>query len=65
MDSIEKRCLMDSIEKRIVAEVLARLHKQGLFKTDGMRQEAIDFTLEHLEIGVRLVLDGPPTSRRD
>lgn len=56
---------MDSIEKRIVAEVLARLHKQGLFKIDGMRQEAIDFTLEHLEIGVRLVLDGPPTSRRD
>ena len=54
-----RSCLEDkpeSIESQIVGELLTRLHKQGLFQTDGMSDEAIAFTRENLNIGVRLCL---------
>ena len=45
------------LETQIVDEILTRLHKQGLFQTDELSDEAIAMTREHLKIGVRLVLD--------
>lgn len=42
----------------IVSEVLARLHKCGVFSTDGMTEEAINFVTEHCAVGVELVLKG-------
>lgn len=56
--SDKRENVIPTLAHDIVAEVLARLHKSGVFSTDGMSQEAIDFVIEHAALGVELVLKG-------
>ena len=46
------------LASEILAEVLTRLHRAGMFSTDGMSDESIAFVKEDALCGIQLVLDG-------